>query len=445
MHQKTSVLSLSLILVLVSVSLIESSFPNVNVSEIVDSSTPSETSSTLIDTTCGRSSTDSLGKRKDFETSSYSNDSSPNKKLYLKSILKNPMTHGADSKVLTFSSEIPDKMNLQALKNFFKSTSVRSSKLQEKFLSFAPEIEDRVIEMNNPNNDRIYWKAIRENDFSLARSIEKQGYLVLNYPFNCNNFQQILQANSNDPRLGLKKKIDYLALHQPHIFALSFECDESVFTGIHKNTANYIIQMYPYFRAAHESIFNECIRNPFLQVDDNFFINVNSNAACKRIDLAFASGRKDLIKKCCLLPKSVNCIKLNGQTIFTEAVLNRDLERIKLLNMRLNAGKSVLLKNLDDEDAIDSVSIDESDPEALVFCSLLSVLDSVLKSGNAKLLMYLISKFTAKARRLNKAALRAVKEKCLEIFLGEDLKKYVSAETELSELKTLLAQILTKQ
>ena len=305
------------------------------------------------------------------------------------SLTTNEPSSSLGKRSISRMSDVTDSSSPSKFPSCIKGTS--TNRLVMKRVTFHPDlIVADTFEISGLEAEKKYFTALYTGRHGVADSMRKQG-LMLSDSNLCYIYVNAILRSSKD----VYRVIDYLLKNQPHVFSQIYECGKNVFFSATQTNINYILSSTS-SQGLRSMIFKEVLRNPFLRLEDDFYREARPNRACEMIELTESSGRTDIIGKCYLLPKSLAYYNLNGDTFFTEAVKNKNLNRISWLIIRADAAEFILMTNADGHNCID-LAIDlfdkDQDPEYSVMLSLFPVISSLYRLGDIYKLEDLVEEF----------------------------------------------------
>lgn len=246
--------------------------------------------------------------------------------------------------------------------------------------------------IKSPEAEQNYFKALDKRKFGVTHEMRKQGLMISGSNFCLFYINSVLRSGKKCHDI-----LNYLLKNYPNVFYQDYDCGHNVFHGASQFNINFLIERTGNIPRVHMMIFKEALRNPNLILEDDFYKNLRPNRACEMIELAETSKRSEMIEKCYILPGSLFYFDLDGETFFTKAILNRNLNRIKFLISRPDAIEFILTENLKlEQNCIDlAIKIYDNnlDPYYSVILNLFPVISYTLKHGNTGKLEELLDEF----------------------------------------------------
>lgn len=251
-----------------------------------------------------------------------------------------------DASVLSSSSP-PMEMPRSCIKD--TTTGSDTNRLITRRVSFHPDVlAETTFPIRGEKAERTYLQAIFDRKFNFAEQIRKQGLMLSGSNTTFMYINKLLRTKSD-----MTPFLFYLIKYQPHVFDQIYDNGENVFFNATQSNVDFIMERLPNANGIMVLIFREALRTPSLILNDNFFIYMRANRIWEMIDLAEATDRFDLIRKCYLLPEYLDFYNLDGENILTDAIKHKNITRIRWLLSRRDAASFMLQENMVGKNSFD--------------------------------------------------------------------------------------------
>jgi hypothetical protein len=285
------------------------------------------------------------------------------------------------------SSEPPRGALKRKLNELTSSVSESSLARLSRSVQFVPEVlrKDNFVFDTYEDAEFAYWKALSTGKFELAcRMFKEGGVRLLKSNFTFTQLNHVIQHSGT----LTKDLISHIFNCQPQLFCSNFENGRNIFENTSQLSVSIVLTHFKQAYNTHINIFKEYLRNPSLFLHDDFFRLARAKQARKMIEIvdSIPDIAEAIMEKVYLLPDSLICYDLEGETIFTKAIRDKNTKRIEWLMKRGDAFELIQATNNSGEDVIDLASSPEYsklDPNHEVLCDLVIVLSSAYSNGHS--------------------------------------------------------------